>query len=219
MSEQKRVVCLIDGFNLYHAIDDIPELHIYKWLDLNKLAKCFAKQSDKLVGTYFFTAVTEWSPEKTKRHRNYILALESKGIEVVHGRFHYSEVWCRYCNRKFKKFEEKQTDVNIAIKLLGMANADEFDTALIISGDSDLAPSINAVKKISPEKQIGVVVPIGRRAKHLQSITDFHHKIKRKHLESSLMESPVVLEDGDEIVSPYGNFDEQEDDIDNDSGK
>ena len=81
--------------------------------------------------------------------------------------------------------------------------SEAFDTALIVSGDSDLAPAITAVKKLHPQKRIGVVIPIGRKAEFLKRITDFHQKIKRKHLLSSLMESPVQLPDGTQLNSPY----------------
>jgi hypothetical protein len=32
------VIAYIDGFNLYHAIDDLEKPHL-KWLDLNALSK------------------------------------------------------------------------------------------------------------------------------------------------------------------------------------
>lgn len=178
-------------------------LRPFKWLNLKKLAQCFVLSDEDLNTVYFFTAVTQWSPTKTLRHINYIKTQESKGAKVIHGRFHYSMVRCYHCGRSFKKFEEKQTDVNIAVTLLRLAHEDAFDKALIISGDSDLAPSILAVKELYPEKKIGVIIPITRRAEYLKKITDFHHKIKRMHLYSSLMESPVALADGTQLTNPY----------------
>ncbi|MDP2944811.1 MAG: hypothetical protein Q8N86_00415, partial [Atribacterota bacterium] len=59
---------------------------------------------------------------------------------------------------------------------------DKFDKAYIISGDSDLIPSVEAVKALFPHKQIGVIIPIGRRAELLKLKCDFHMKIKEKHL-------------------------------------
>ncbi|GAJ06134.1 unnamed protein product, partial [marine sediment metagenome] len=64
--------------------------------------------------------------------------------------------------------EEERTDVNIAIYLFKLAIQDKFDKAYIISGDSDLIPSIEAVKILFPHKQIGVTIPIGRRAELLK---------------------------------------------------
>lgn len=32
------------------------------------------------------------------------------------------------------------------------------------------------------KKQIGVIIPIGRRAEELKGVTDFHRKLKEKHL-------------------------------------
>ena len=45
----------------------------------------------------------------------------------------------------------------------------KFDKAFIISGDSDLIPSIRAVKESFPGKEIGVIVPIGRSAIDLKN--------------------------------------------------
>lgn len=48
-------------------------------------------------------------------------------------------------------YEEKMTDVNIAVELLGDAQDDAFDTAIIISGDSDLTPPVRATLSRYPE--------------------------------------------------------------------
>jgi uncharacterized LabA/DUF88 family protein len=67
--------------------------------------------------------------------------------------------------------------------------------AILISGDSDLVPAIEAIKKTFPDKQIGVVVPIGRRAKELVDICDFHMKMKEKHLRTSQFPDTIYLDD------------------------
>ena len=59
---------------------------------------------------------------------------------------------CRVCRQPYRTFEEKQTDVNIAIKILETAVKDEWDIAYVVSGDSDLIPSLKAVKRLFPMK-------------------------------------------------------------------
>src|SRR3989338_1426317 len=186
-----KVICFIDGFNLYHALDDHPEWHKYKWLNLRKLTQCFVTTQDSVEDVYFFTAVTRWSLEKTQRHENYIKALESKGIKTVLGRFASRDIKCFYCGRTFQKIEEKQTDVNIAIKMLELAHANAYDVALLISADSDLGASIEAVRKAFPDKQIKMIIPIGRHAKYLKSILGEGHyaKMKQRHLQTSMLEN------------------------------
>ena len=115
----------------------------------------------------------------------------ASGVKVVFGKFKNKDHDCRLCRGKYSTFEEKQTDVNIAIKLFQSAINNDFDTAVIISGDSDLIPAIEAVKTTFPTKQIGLVVPIGRRAKELMSVCDFRIKMKEIHLRTSQFPIPL----------------------------
>ncbi len=107
-----------------------------------------------------------------------------------------------YVKKKYQTYEEKQTDVNIAIQLFRSAIQDEYDTAMIVSGDSDLIPSIEAVKTTFPEKQVGIIIPIGRRAELLKQTSDFHMKIKEKHLKSSTFEEVIQVNNNTQILCP-----------------
>jgi len=92
--------------------------------------------------------------------------------------------------------------VNVALSLFELAIEDHYDTAIIISGDSDLIPSIQAVKTTFPAKQVGVVIPIGRRAELLKQICDFHIKMKEKHLKTSLFEEEIDLGNNKKLICP-----------------
>jgi uncharacterized LabA/DUF88 family protein len=78
--------------------------------------------------------------------------------------------------------EEKQTDVNIALKLFEPAVQDGYDKAMIISGDTDLLPAAKTVRSIFPFKSIGVVIPIGRSSEDFKKNADFHFKMKEHQL-------------------------------------
>ena len=79
---------------------------------------------------------------------------------------------------------------------------DKYDKAIIISGDSDLIPSISAVRNTFPHKKIGVIIPIGRRAEALKQACDFHMKMKEKHLKSSLFEKEINLGNNEKLICP-----------------
>ena len=100
---------------------------------------------------------------------------------------------CRICNKTYQTFEEKQTDVNIAIHLFKLAVQDKYDKAFIISGDSDLIPSIRAVKTTFPNKQIGVIITIGRSAEMLKHTCDLYMKMKKKHLKASTLPDVINI--------------------------
>jgi uncharacterized LabA/DUF88 family protein len=197
-----RITFFIDGFNLYHALANNPHYHKYKWLNLAKLATCYVTKKDKIQSIHYFTALATWSPSKIKKHKKYIKALELQKINIVYGEFRKKEKFCPLCKRTYTTFEEKQTDVNVALNLFELAIQDHYVTAIIISGDSDLIPSIQAVKSTFPTKQVGVVIPIGRRAELLKQICDFHIKMKEKHLRTSLFEKEIDLGNNKKLICP-----------------
>jgi hypothetical protein len=80
-----RIAFLIDGFNLYHALDYSPvhkspstdphRYKKYKWLNLFKLAQCYVNEpGDSVEEVYYFTAYAYWNPMKVDRHKLYIKA-------------------------------------------------------------------------------------------------------------------------------------------------
>ena len=77
---------------------------------------------------------------------------------------------------RYQAHEEKKTDINIAITLLVDAVADKFDTVLILSGDSDLAPVTTKLKELCPGKKIGIIVPQNQSAMNLKQHADFFQK-------------------------------------------
>lgn len=197
-----RVAFFIDGFNLYHAIEANPAYHRYKWLNLDKLCRSLTRRADQLIGILYFTAYTPWDTQKVARHKLYVQALQLKDVEVVLGEFKRKDRTCRSCHQTYQTFEEKQTDVNIAIKLFQLSINDVYDTAIIISGDSDLLPAIRAVKKTFPAKLLGVAIPPGRQAEALKHATDFHIKLKEQHLRTCQFPDVISLGDGRQLVRP-----------------
>ncbi len=197
-----RIKFFIDGFNVYHALEREASYHKYKWLDYSKLASLFVRRQDQIVEVLYFTALANWDVQKVNRHKLFISALKFKGVKVILGQFQKVERRCRNCHQHYYTFEEKKTDVNIAVELIKSAVKDEFDTALIMSGDSDLAPAVEAVKSLFPAKKVGVVIPINLRAALLKQVCDFHMKIKEKHLTASLFPDDIDLGSGIKLSRP-----------------
>jgi uncharacterized LabA/DUF88 family protein len=135
-----RISVFIDGFNLYHST--LQHTHPdCRWLNLWELSKRIINpQTEDVTAVYYFSALTTWIPSRAKKHLLYIHALRTVGVKDILGRFTLRERKCLLCQGRYKAHEEKKTDINIAITLLADAVADKFDTALILSGDSDLAP-------------------------------------------------------------------------------
>lgn len=70
---------------------------------------------------------------------------------------------------------EKAVDVQIAIDLVSMADRDAFDTAFLLSADSDLAPAVEAARAAG--KSVVVVSP--QRSAHLAAVSDRYLRIGR----------------------------------------
>lgn len=205
MDKIGKAVFFVDGFNLYHSLNDNPahrNYRKYKWLDLDKLCRCFITKTGTIVKIFFFTTYVTWNPSKVQRHKAYIKALEQVKVIPVFGKFKHKTIRCMAkCKQEFVKPVEKQTDVNISITMLKEAMIGTYDTAFIVSGDSDLVPAIQGVKDVFPEKQIIVVIPPGRSAEDLKGVSDGHRKIKEKHLKTCQFPDTVVDDKGQPIVS------------------
>lgn len=196
-----RVAFYIDGFNIYHSLDEKAEYHRYKWLNYAAFADLFCSPKEEVTAVFLFTAYYHWSPDKVSRHKKLVAALESVGVETVLGRFKKKDRYCRF-GHKCEAREEKETDVNIAIKLLQGAIDNIYDTAIILSGDSDLVPAIRGVKESFKEKRIGVLFPMERISYELEKIADFHLHITPKPLEDCQFPDVVTLSDGRQVHRP-----------------
>jgi uncharacterized LabA/DUF88 family protein len=103
------------------------------------------------------------------------------------GKFNLRDRKCPLCKRRYQTYGEKKTDINIAVTLLADAVADKFDTALILSGDSDLAPVTTKLKELCSGKKIGIIVPQNQSAMKLKQHADFFKKIEDRDLKKSLL--------------------------------
>lgn len=197
---RERVAFYVDGFNLYHALDSLNKPHL-KWLNLAKLAQLLTKVRDqkvvKIVYCSAFAVHFTNTPlhDKVNRHRAYCKALEAKQVICSMGKFakrdmsfassHYKARW--------KRREEKQTDVRIAISILEDAYEDIYDAAYVVSGDSDLVPCFERVRERFPAKRIITVAPPSR--KHNDELLALAHgnlSIKTSQLEKALFGRVVV---------------------------
>lgn len=109
-----RVTAFIDGFNLYHALDD-TRLHHLKWVNLRSLCEAYISPSDTLTDVLYFSAYATWRPDEYKRHRVFVAALQSVGVTPVLGRFKEKDRACRRCGTRWKDHEEKETDGSTAL--------------------------------------------------------------------------------------------------------
>ena len=165
----KRVFIYVDGFNLYHAIDDLNQDHL-KWLNLWALGTELLPQdgSESLVSVKYFSAYATWRPQSYRLHQRYVAALKAHGVTVVMGRFKEKRTKCRSCGRTFMSHEEKETDVNIGAHLMADGLSCRYDRALVVSADTDLNGVVE-LARAETGKLIQIVAPPGRKGRNRAS--------------------------------------------------
>ncbi len=155
----EKVMVYIDGFNLYFGIkDQFPAL---KWLDVHSLGQSLLEPNQILAGVKYFTARISGNPQKVGRQNTYLRALQTTPTQLIYGHYKSSTATCTNCGHLRTKNEEKMTDVNIAVTILVDALDDVYDTAILISGDSDLVPPISVVKD-KFKKRVVIAFPPNR---------------------------------------------------------
>ncbi|MDP3962427.1 MAG: NYN domain-containing protein [bacterium] len=106
---------------------------------------------NEIIKIKFFTAKIsgKYGSAKPARQELYLRALRTlNNVEIIEGSFLFSPKKIRITedvSLTAKIAEEKGTDVNIAVHLVNDAHMRKFDTAVIVSNDSDLAESIRIV--------------------------------------------------------------------------
>jgi uncharacterized LabA/DUF88 family protein len=103
---------------------------------------------------------------------------------------------CQVCGSTWTAFEEKMSDVNLATHLLLEAVDDRFDTALVVSGDSDLSTPIRTVLRRWPHKRVVVAFPPKRNSVQLQGVATGYLRIGEDKLRKSQLPDSVQTVSG-----------------------
>jgi uncharacterized LabA/DUF88 family protein len=138
--QKERVMIFIDGSNLYYSLKDLnaQKINFKKMLTLlteNKL----------LVSTFYYNASLNRGVDESKYWE------QQKFFDFLRKIPDFKVVLCRM--RKHKRdgkitFDVKGDDVYLAVDLVSGAYENQYDTAIIISGDEDFVPAIQKAQKL-----------------------------------------------------------------------
>jgi uncharacterized LabA/DUF88 family protein len=197
------VIVYIDGFNLYFGLRAKHERK-YHWLDIQALSQRLLLPGQSLVEVKYFSARVRNDPPAERRQATYIDALRAQcdRVTVIEGRFQEKQNNCRQCGAQWVTYEEKETDVSIAVALVEDAAADRFDTAIIVSGDSDLGPGFRAAKRIRPLARFVSAFPPRRSSAELARTADASFVISDAKIRQSLMPNTVMDAAGTTLSRP-----------------
>ena len=192
----------VDGFNLYYRALKGTQ---YKWLDLRKLAETLFPD-DSIHRICYFTALLYApanDPSKPRRQLVYLRALQTlPDFSAYFGTFRPRTKTCPLVHpiQGLPKFveihdtEEKGTDVHLATRLLVDGFNGDYEQAVIVSNDSDLAAPIRYVRD-ELGRRVTVVNPDGRTNTHkdLEGAATYVRRLWRSHLRVS--QFSATLED------------------------
>jgi uncharacterized LabA/DUF88 family protein len=201
-AKKTRVISYIDGFNLYFGLRE-QGWRKYMWLDLTKLSASVLLPNCELLHTKYFTSRIRGNIGKAERQSAFLDAMQSlPQLTIYYGRFQPDPKQCQKCGHYAYHPQEKKTDVNIATQLMCDAFHDCFDTALIISGDADLVPPVEAVKNLFPKKRIVIAFPPRRHSSELAGTAHSALSIYETKLRQSRLPETIVLPNGLSITRP-----------------
>ena len=192
---ENQVAVYVDGFNLFYGLR-AKGWKRYYWLDLRLLAERLLRPGQRLVAVRYFTArvmAAYDDPGKRERQGAYLEALGTLPDLSIHYGY--------FAPRKRGGYEEKMTDVNIAVELLCDAHADTFDVAILVSGDGDLFNAVAAAQQ-RYGKRVVVAFPPERRSNALRSATTSTFAIGRDAFRDSQLPDTVVGSQGHELHRP-----------------
>lgn len=205
----KRTIVYVDGFNLYYGcLKGTP----YRWLNPVTLAGLILSDQNKIVALKYYTARVNARPgnsDQPVRQDTYLRALKTlPEVSIYFGHYLSHAVKLPVANPRLFgrrvveviRAEEKGSDVNLATHIVADAFRDRFDTAVVISNDSDLCEPVRLVTQ-ELRKPVGVVFPLreGRkRSTRLSKVATFIRPIREGALKASQFP--------DELTDAVGTF-------------
>ena len=198
----------IDGFNLYNrAVKHTP----FKWLDLRQLAETLFPDDD-IQRICYFTALVKPrpnDPHQIERQDAYLRALTTlPGLEIHYGEFR-ERIKSRPLARsnpggpeyvRIRDTEEKGSDVNLATRLLVGGFTGDYQQAVVVSNDSDLAGPIRYVNN-DLGLRVVVVNPDARTSTHndLAQSATYVRRLWKSHLRISQL--PPTMTDAHGVIT------------------
>lgn len=181
------VIVYVDGFNLYYGcLKGTP----YKWLDLGRLSATMLP-SDNVTAIKYYTArisARSGNPSGPTDQQIYLRALRTiPNLSITYGHFLTHSVRMRLSGVTppkrvwVDKTEEKGSDVNLASHLVRDACQRAFQTAVLVTNDSDLAEPVRIVRE-ELNLHVGILNPHDRHSVELKRVATFQKRIRQSDL-------------------------------------
>ena len=157
-----RVAIFFDGKNYYSALQRYdPQLEV----DYDKLAVWLSRKvggpGASFVGAYYYTGYYAGpvgaSASAGQRFHHFL-----RGLELRPGYFVRREprvrrhTKCKLCHKSYQYSAEKRVDTRLVADMIHHAAVDSYDAAVLLSGDQDFVPAVEAVNALGKRVYVAV---------------------------------------------------------------
>lgn len=178
MESKKKVAIYFDGSNFYYKLRELKLPNI-TYFNYGKFSKWLARDRDIISKRYYVGAVrAKEDNEKGQKLRKEQQRLFSH-LESLDQKFTIKR---GYLMDNDGVYHEKGVDVKIAVDLLVGAYENIYDTAILISSDTDLIPVIQKIKHLG--KDVEYVGFAHKPSLALQKYADISRLIIKEELDA-----------------------------------
>ena len=139
----KKVNVIIDGMNVFHAVKDKFGINLLN-IDLNKLVKHISRKDENILSIKFFVSPFVGSTNVAQIQREFIE--RNSKLSNVHlklGVFRKRLINCQKCANQVVHYQEKHTDINIALEISRSAIDISIDKIYLSLNGNKVAASGN----------------------------------------------------------------------------
>jgi len=206
--KKKRVFAYIDGLNIFlsifysFALESRPRL---LWHDPRKVIQtCLFSDEDLECIKYYYAFPGHLNDNFLRRfHSSFPKVLRAQGVQVTRSYFKQRQRWEK--GRIQKSYEEKGTDVLIAVDMIDDMHLGICDKLALVSADTDFIPAVR--RALDRGMEVLLLAPPGQTVKGYRKLACEHEnfqvrKIDREMLEKALLPEAVAVPGGEIIRMP-----------------
>lgn len=135
-----RTICFIDNSYIFRGS------YKHQWrVDFRKLVELLSDQ-DPIWQTYFFAS--EEDPPNLDQTNLYKYLKIALHFEVYLYPLRKRQMRCNSCGNEWSSYSEKAAAIGMGTTLVSLAYNNAFDTAILVTGDSDFLEPIRTVKSL-----------------------------------------------------------------------
>jgi uncharacterized LabA/DUF88 family protein len=141
-----RTICFIDNSYIFRGS------YKHQWrVDFRKLVDALARDG-AIWQTYFFASEEDPpNSDQTNLYKYLRLALH---FEVNLYPLRKRQMRCNACGNEWSSYSEKAAAIGMATTLVSLAYNNAFDTAILVTGDSDFLDPIRTVKDLGKKVEL-----------------------------------------------------------------